>query len=162
MKRSLNPFIVFVAIAALPILFGHAQRQDEAPSPKLGRQVYIAEGCIHCHSQYIRPETIDESLWGDPHEPDFSRNQNPALIGNRRQGPDLMNVGLRRTREWQRTHLRDPRELVPTSRMPSYDHLFSPGDSRGEALLDYLNSLGQESDIAALKDPEQNSGIHSP
>jgi cbb3-type cytochrome c oxidase subunit II len=110
----------------------------------LGRQVYVAEGCIHCHSQYIRPGTADDELWGDPRDPEFSRRQSPALIGNRRQGPDLMNVGLRRPRDWQRLHLIDPRTVSPDSRMPAYGHLFAPGDPRGEALLDYLDSLGRE------------------
>jgi cytochrome c oxidase cbb3-type subunit 2 len=160
MTRSLKLLIVFTAVATLPFLFGHNPENRDPHGADFGRQVYIAEGCIHCHSQYIRPDSIDEALWGDAREPDFSRYQNPALIGNRRQGPDLMNVGLRRTREWQRKHLRDPREIVPTSRMPSYDHLFSLDEPRGEALLDYLDSLGRESDIAGpnnhAQDPAAN------
>lgn len=120
-----------------------AHSQPAADRIQLGRQVYIAEGCVHCHSQYIRP--ADASLaWGEPRDPDFSRTQIPALIGNRRQGPDLMNVGRRRTDEWQQMHLCDPRSVVPTSRMPSYAHLFASGDARGPALLSYLGSLGRE------------------
>lgn len=115
----------------------------------LGRQVYIAEGCIHCHSQFIRPRSPDVDVWGPARDPEFSRQQHPALIGNRRQGPDLMNVGARRTREWQRLHLLDPRRVSPGSRMPSYAHLFAPGDLRGEALLDYLDSLGREEETPA-------------
>src|SRR5690606_5255154 len=66
----------------------------------------------------------------------------PPLFGNRRQGPDLLNVGNRRSREWNRLHLRDPRAVSPGSRMPSYARLFAPGERRGEELLDYLDSLG--------------------
>src|ERR1035441_2927432 len=29
-----------------------------------GRRVYISEGCIHCHSQYVRPNSPDVQLWG--------------------------------------------------------------------------------------------------
>ena len=27
-------------------------------------QVYLSEGCIHCHSQYVRPGSLDEQNWG--------------------------------------------------------------------------------------------------
>ena len=110
----------------------------------LGRSVYIAEGCIHCHSQYVRPEGVgrDTEFWGPPTRPEDALAQRPVLIGNRRQGPDLANVGLRRQRDWNRLHLINPGLIVPGSRMPSFAHLFEPGqEERGEALLDYLDSL---------------------
>lgn len=109
---------------------------------ELGREVYIGEGCIHCHSQYIRPGTRDEEWWG-PAQPLPDRKQEaPPLIGNRRLGPDLLRVGNRRSAEWNRLHLIDPRSLVPESCMPSYAHLFEDGNPRGEALVAYLQSLG--------------------
>ena len=107
----------------------------------LGRKVYIAEGCMHCHSQYVRPGTADEILWGPAHPLVEVLMQTPPLLGNRRQGPDLQNVGLRRAREWNRDHLMTPRLFMPGSRMPSYRHLFAGDAARGEALLDYLASL---------------------
>jgi cbb3-type cytochrome oxidase cytochrome c subunit len=118
--------------------------EQPAGGIELGRRVYVAEGCIHCHSQYIRPGTVDEEQWGPARDPNFSRNQEPAVIGNRRQGPDLMTVGQRLPRDWHRRHLIDPRSVAPASRMPSYAYLFRSGDPRGEALLDYLASLGRE------------------
>ena len=109
----------------------------------LGRKVYIAEGCMHCHSQYVRPGTMDEKLCGPARSLAEALAQTPPLLGNRRQGPDLQNVGLRRTREWNRVHLIAPRTAEPGSRMPSYKHLFTAEEiARGEALLDYLASLG--------------------
>jgi cytochrome c oxidase cbb3-type subunit 2 len=115
-------------------------RQDAVPD---GLEVYISEGCIHCHSQYVRPVATDTALWGPPGDPagDPAQSQ-PVLYGNRRQGPDLANVGLRRSRDWNRLHLQDPRAVRPGSRMPSYAHLFSGDGRRGEALLDYLQALG--------------------
>ena len=107
----------------------------------LGRRVYIDEGCINCHSQFVRPVTTDVTRWGPARGID--REQQPPLIGNRRQGPDLTNVGLRRTRDWQRAHLIDPRSVSPGSRMPSYAHLFDTGDARGTALVEYLGGLGR-------------------
>ena len=109
-------------------------------TPARGRAVYVAEGCVHCHSQYVRPGTRDEALWGPARALD--RNERPPLVGNRRQGPDLAAVGLRRSPPWNRLHLIDPRALSPASRMPSYAHLFRAGDGRGDALVEYLASLG--------------------
>ncbi|MEO0054519.1 MAG: hypothetical protein RLZZ50_466, partial [Verrucomicrobiota bacterium] len=107
-----------------------------------GREVYVAEGCIHCHSQYVRPGTADIVRWGPERPLDELLRELPPLFGNRRQGPDLLNVGNRRTREWNRLHLIEPREVSPGSRMPSYARLFAPGENRGEDLLAYLDSLG--------------------
>lgn len=106
-----------------------------------GRAVYVAEGCIHCHSQYVRPVGRDVELWGEATMPERALGGAPVLIGNRRQGPDLANLGLRRNAGWNRLHLIEPAALTPGSRMPSYRHLFEPEDSRGEALLAYLDSL---------------------
>lgn len=144
MNRRWFPLVVFLAFPAATQVATVLQPGPAATGAALGRQVYVGEGCIHCHSQFIRPGTRDEELWGAARTPEFSRQQVPALIGNRRQGPDLMNVGARRVREWQRMHLVDPRVVWPFSRMPSYPHLFAEGDPRGEALLDYLDTLGHE------------------
>lgn len=103
-----------------------------------GRQVYLSEGCIHCHSQYPRPGSADEELWGTAG--DFSGR--PVIIGNRRQGPDLRNIGARRSAAWLRIHFLDPRALAPDSTMPSYRHLFD--DRRGEDLIAYLRAAGVE------------------
>ncbi len=110
-----------------------------------GREVYIAEGCIHCHSQYLRPRVPAEVLnWGPAKSLDETRAEAPPLIGTRRQGPDLSRVGNRRSDEWNRLHLIAPRAVSPGSRMPSYAHLFKKGDDRGEALVAYLASLGAQ------------------
>jgi len=110
----------------------------------LGRDVYISEGCIHCHSQYVRPGTADETWWGPSQTAARVLREEPPLIGNRRQGPDLMNIGNRRSPDWNRAHLMNPRALIASSRMPSYAHLFTPGDPRGQALVAYLCSLGAD------------------
>jgi cytochrome c oxidase cbb3-type subunit 2 len=112
------------------------------PSPTLitcGRQVYISEGCLHCHSQYVRPETTDESMWGVATDLTKIRSERPPLIGNRRQGPDLANVGSRRSPLWLRAHFMDPSQLSYGSIMPSYRYLFE--DDRGEALVAFVTSL---------------------
>lgn len=144
MNSRLLIWVVFLAVPTTTCIASWWWPPAPGVGAALGRQVYIAEGCIHCHSQYVRPGTADEESWGDARDPQFSRTQLPALIGNRRQGPDLMNAGRRLPRDWQRQHLRDPRSVAPASRMPAYAHLFAGDDPRGEALLDYLDSLGAE------------------
>lgn len=127
----------------LGLLLAASARAEDPALLRRGREVYIAEGCIHCHSQYVRPGTADEERWGPARPLAETERQRPPLFGNRRQGPDLQNVGARRTVEWQRLHLQAPRAVTPGSRMPSYAYLFGPGPaSDGEALLAYLASLG--------------------
>ncbi len=116
-----------------------------------GRTVYIDEGCIHCHSQFVRPGTKDELLWGPSRPLAEMLKEEPPLPGNRRQGPDLQNVGNRRSPDWNRLHLQDPRALAAGSTMPRYAHLFAAGDPRGEALVAYLASLGADTAEARAK-----------
>lgn len=116
-----------------------------------GREVYIAEGCIHCHSQFVRTRApVDIAWWGPATVVADSLAKNPPLFGTRRQGPDLANVGNRRTAEWNRLHLIAPQEISPGSRMPSYAYLFAGGKGDGAALVAYLGSLGRASMPARL------------
>jgi cytochrome c oxidase cbb3-type subunit 2 len=124
------------------------------PPPQLtqvehGRQVYISEGCIHCHTQYVRPNSADILMWGPAESMQEVRLQHPPLIGNRRQGPDLSQVGARRSALWLRAHFYDPAEVSGSSIMPSFGMLFR--DGRGDDLVAYLASLrsaGAEQHIA--------------
>jgi cytochrome c oxidase cbb3-type subunit 2 len=75
--------------------------------------------------------------------------EQPVLIGNRRQGPDLLNLGLRRSKSWLKQHFIDPRSLVPKSTMPSYAHLFD--DERGDALVAYLSSYEPDSMLKRME-----------
>src|SRR5262245_21404725 len=91
-----------ISIAAL-IACARISAADEALIAA-GRRVYVAEGCINCHSQYVRPGTADEARWGPAGNLAEMLAQTPPLFGNRRQGPDLQNVGNRRSHDWQRLH----------------------------------------------------------
>ncbi len=110
------------------------------PPAERGRRVYIAEGCINCHSQYVRPDTADVLMWGPATGLDAIRREQPPLIGNRRQGPDLSQIGARRSLLWLRIHFMNPRDVSCSSIMPRYDYLFR--NSRGNDLIAYLGSLG--------------------
>lgn len=121
------------ALVVLPYLQVH----DVPPVPGLkpytsaelrGRAVYIANGCVYCHSQQPRAKAF---------APDFSRGwgratvagdyafDKPHLLGTMRTGPDLMNIGVRQPSEqWHLGHLYQPRAYMPGSIMPSYPFLF--------------------------------------
>ena len=129
--------VAVVGVAALAAGLGRG-KPPAATGAARGRQVYLAEGCIHCHSQYVRPGSRDEVVWGSARAVGEALAGTPVLIGNRRQGPDLATVGARRSAAWMRAHFLHPRQLVPGSSMPSYAPLFA--DGRGEALIAYLQS----------------------
>jgi mono/diheme cytochrome c family protein len=127
------------------IVSGCAPVAGSGTPAELGRMVYIQEGCINCHSQYVRPGTADVEMWGPVRE---KETQQPPLYGNRRLGPDLTNVANRRSLEWQELHLRDPRAVTRHSAMPGYGYLFK--DERGKNLLAYLGTLGSDTLAARL------------
>ncbi len=131
--------IAFAAAFALYRLLPSQSQPTTVSAIERGRQVYIAEGCIHCHSQYVRPNSPDVLMWGPVESVQQIHAQQPPLIGNRRQGPDLTQVGARRSRFWLKAHLIHPAALSGGSIMPSYAFLFS--DPRGDDLVAYLAGL---------------------
>lgn len=140
-----------LALGVVALLAPDAVRAEEDLIGR-GRAVYIREGCIHCHSQYVRPQVAaDVERWGPATDLAQLLAQRPPLPGNRRQGPDLAHVGNRRSPEWNRLHLQQPRLVSPGSRMPSYAHLFAGTGADGEALVAYLASLGAETLPARLE-----------
>ena len=111
-----------------------------------GRLVYTSEGCINCHSQYVRPNTADVLMWG-PVQTLRELREHPVVIGNRRQGPDLAEVGTRRSPLWLKAHFYNPSEVSHASFMPAYAYLFHGGqadEDRGDDLIAYLESLRGE------------------
>ena len=103
-----------------------------------GREVYIANGCVYCHSQQPRDRNFGpdaERGWGRASVPGDYVYDKPHLLGSMRTGPDLFNIGARQpSQDWNLGHLFQPRAYVPGSIMPSYPFLFDvkreaePGD----------------------------------
>ncbi|MCL2021876.1 MAG: cytochrome-c oxidase, cbb3-type subunit II [Betaproteobacteria bacterium] len=85
-----------------------------------GRDVYIREGCYVCHSQMIRPFRAETERYGHYSVAGEFVYDRPFQWGSKRTGPDLHRVGKRYSDEWHRTHLRNPRDVVPESNMPAY------------------------------------------
>ena len=88
-----------------------------------GRDVYVREGCYNCHSQMIRPLRAETLRYGHYSVAGESVYDHPFQWGSKRTGPDLARVGGKYSDEWHRTHLINPRDLVPESNMPAYPWL---------------------------------------
>jgi cytochrome c oxidase cbb3-type subunit 2 len=128
-RRRMREFVVTAAVVSVAFCIEQRTTSRNAESPRMsavarGRQVYISEGCINCHSQYIRPNTPDVLLWGPMQTVEELHRERPPLIGNRRLGPDLSEVGTRRSPLWLRAHFFNPTEVSHASFMPSYAYLF--------------------------------------
>ncbi len=88
-----------------------------------GRDIYIREGCVGCHSQMIRPFRAETERYGHYSVAGEFIYDRPFLWGSKRTGPDLHRVGGRYSDDWHRAHLNNPRDVVPESIMPAYPWL---------------------------------------
>jgi cytochrome c oxidase cbb3-type subunit 2 len=88
-----------------------------------GRDIYTREGCYNCHSQMIRPFRAETLRYGHYSVAGESVYDHPFQWGSKRTGPDLARVGAKYSDEWHRTHLNNPRDVVPESNMPAYPWL---------------------------------------
>ena len=88
-----------------------------------GRDIYIREGCVGCHSQMIRPLRAEVERYGHYSVAGESVYEHPFLWGSKRTGPDLARVGGRYSDDWHRAHMINPRDVVPESIMPAYPFL---------------------------------------
>ncbi len=93
-----------------------------------GRQVYISNGCVYCHTQQPRAKNFAPDTargWGRASVAGDYAFDTPHLLGTMRTGPDLFNIGARQSSDqWHLGHLYQPRAYVPGSIMPSYPFLF--------------------------------------
>ncbi len=89
-----------------------------------GRDIYIREGCVGCHTQMVRTLRSESQRYGHYSVAGEDLYERPFLWGSKRTGPDLARVGGRYSDDWHRAHLADPRSVVPVSNMPAYPWLF--------------------------------------
>ncbi|MGH1377938.1 MAG: cytochrome-c oxidase, cbb3-type subunit II [Alphaproteobacteria bacterium] len=97
------------------------------PLELAGQNIYIRENCTSCHSQHIRPLRDEVVRYGHYSLAAESMYDYPFLWGSKRTGPDLARVGGKYSDEWHVAHLKEPRDLVPESVMPSYGFLLNNG-----------------------------------
>lgn len=95
-----------------------------------GRDIYIREGCVSCHSQMIRPFRSEVERYGDYSKSGEFVYDHPFLWGSKRTGPDLAREGVAgkpfnggRDDVWHFNHFYDPQSISPGSIMPRYQWL---------------------------------------
>ncbi|MCH2155491.1 MAG: cbb3-type cytochrome c oxidase subunit II [Opitutales bacterium] len=106
--------------------------QEPLGLAQLGKQVYMSQGCMYCHSQQVRRKGFgadQDRLWGERQS--VARDyilQDRVLLGTMRTGPDLKNVGDRGISaddgQWHYQHLYNPQLTSVGSTMPPYRYLF--------------------------------------
>jgi cytochrome c oxidase cbb3-type subunit II len=121
-----------------------------------GRDLYIREGCVGCHSQMIRPFRAETERYGHYSVAGEFVYDRPFLWGSKRTGPDLARVGGRYSDDWHRVHLNNPRDVVPESNMPAYpwlaDNTLSGDDVAGKMrALRWLGTPYSDGEIAGAK-----------
>lgn len=128
-----------------------------------GRQIYINQGCIYCHSQQVRDPQMGTDIergWGPRRT--VARDyiyDTPALLGTSRIGPDLANVGWKEWRNeakndtrrpdkrdaaWHYLHLYNPTAVITESNHPPYRYLFEKRKIAGQKSQDALNIIGKQ------------------
>jgi cytochrome c oxidase cbb3-type subunit I/II len=134
--------LVFTVLAVVAILIGGiveiipmylikenvptiASVHPYTPLEVLGRDLYIREGCLGCHSQMIRPFRSETERYGEYSKAGEFVYDHPFLWGSERKGPDLAREGGKYPAAWHYTHMDDPRATSPGSIMPRYDWLLT-------------------------------------
>jgi len=107
----------------------------------IGRDIYIREGCVGCHSQMVRPFRSETERYGEYSKAGEFIYEHPFLWGSKRTGPDLHRLGGKYPDAWHYNHMDDPRTTSPGSIMPRYPWL----------LTQKLQSNAAPARIAALR-----------
>lgn len=94
-----------------------------SPLELQGRDLYIREGCVNCHSQMIRPFRSETERYGEYSKAGEFVYDHPFLWGSKRTGPDLAREGGKYSNAWHFNHLLDPQTMSPGSIMPPYEWL---------------------------------------
>ncbi len=135
---------ITIAVVLVPVkTFKAADRPSDiwrppTPLEAKGRLLYKANGCMYCHTQYIR--SVDWGLGAERiARPGDYYLQVPPFLGSTRTGPDLSQEGGEHPDDWHAAHFFNPRFTRPESIMPLFGFL-KPGETR--ALIAYVQSLG--------------------
>jgi cytochrome c oxidase cbb3-type subunit I/II len=125
-----------------------------SPLELQGRDLYIREGCVGCHSQMIRPFRSEVARYGDYSKAGEYVYDHPFLWGSKRTGPDLHREGRKYNDNWHFNHMWDPRSTSPGSIMPAYTWLYDNNAmdySLTESKMKAMRTLGvpyTDADIA--------------
>jgi cytochrome c oxidase cbb3-type subunit I/II len=128
-----------------------------------GRDIYIREGCVSCHSQMIRPFRSEVERYGEYSKAGEYVYDHPFLWGSKRTGPDLHRVGGKYSDNWHLNHMYDPQSTSSGSIMPSYKWLTRNelDKSQTEAKMRTMVKLGvpySDEDIANAQQSMTDQG----
>ncbi|WHT40100.1 MULTISPECIES: cytochrome-c oxidase, cbb3-type subunit I [Myroides] len=129
-----------------------------------GRDLYIREGCVGCHSQMIRPFRSEVERYGEYSKSGEYVYDHPFLWGSKRTGPDVMRVGQKYSDIWHFNHMYNPQSTSPGSIMPGYKWLFDNKQadfSRIEKKMSVMRTLGvpyTDEDIANARQSMKEQG----
>ncbi|WP_299189333.1 cytochrome-c oxidase, cbb3-type subunit I [uncultured Aquimarina sp.] len=109
-----------------------------------GRDLYIRESCVSCHSQMIRPFRSEVERYGEYSKAGEYVYDHPFLWGSKRTGPDLMRIGGKYSDNWHLNHFYDPQSTSSGSIMPSYKWLLKNELDRSdtETKMEAMVTLG--------------------
>ena len=93
-----------------------------------GRGIYLANGCVYCHSGYTRPQDEFQAfyyLYPRISEPGdyYGISQSPNILGTERTGPDLSQEAGNHPDMWHQVHYWNARAVNPLSIMPRFNFL---------------------------------------
>lgn len=131
-----------------------------------GRDLYIREGCVNCHTQTIRPFRSETARYGEYSKAGEFVYDMPFLWGSKRTGPDLHRIGGKYPNKWHFDHMLDPTITSPGSIMPSYPWLIEQklDNSTLKAKMNAMRILGvpysnEEVDKAVIAAEQQAERI---
>ncbi|GBE30480.1 MAG TPA: cytochrome-c oxidase, cbb3-type subunit I [Bacteroidetes bacterium] len=88
-----------------------------------GRDLYIREGCLSCHSQMVRPFRSEVERYGEYSKAGEFVYDHPFLWSSKRTGPDLHRIGGKYPDAWHYNHMLEPTSMSPGSLMPTFPWL---------------------------------------
>lgn len=116
-----------------------------SPLELQGRDIYIREGCVGCHSQQVRPFRSEVERYGPQSKAGEYVYDHPFLWGSKRTGPDLMRIGQKYNDNWHFNHMWDPQSTSAGSIMPGYKWLFdneAMDNSTIQKKMEVMQTLG--------------------
>ena len=123
-----------------------------------GKNVYMKDNCMSCHSQMIRPFKSETDRYGDYSLSGEYAYDRPFLWGSKRTGPDLHRIGNYRTTDWHEAHMLNPPQIVPGSIMPAYDHQF---ENKADLETAFAEAVTVKNVFHTPYGPEIKSGIEA-
>jgi len=119
-----------------------AEVKPYTPLELEGRDLYIREGCVGCHTQMVRPFRSEVERYGEYSKAGEFVYDRPFLWGSKRTGPDLHRLGGKYNNNWHFNHMLDPRQTSAGSIMPSYPWLIK-NELNTDRLLQKMRTLAK-------------------